>query len=95
MGGSCDSHGMKACCCGNCKGDTIECEGKDYHSKNPLTCPFHALACEVECSNHASQAPQIIHTEMGRCYSNYPEASHNVLVRYRLKTNTSTTFTTY
>ena len=76
---------MKACCCGNCKGDTIECEGKDYHSKNPLTCPFHALACEVECSNHASQAPQIIYTEMGRCYSNYPEASHNVLVRYRLK----------
>jgi len=73
-GGNCDFHGMKVCSCGNCKGDSIECEGMDYHSKNPLTCPIHALAYEVECYNRASQAPQIIHTELGRGHSNYPEA---------------------
>ena len=84
-GGHCDFHSMKVCSCGNCEGDTIACEGEDYHSKNPLACPFHALAYEVECSNRASQAPQIIHTELGRGHSNYPEASHNVLIRYRSK----------
>jgi len=73
-GGHCDFHELKG-----------EGEDEDYHSKNPLTCPFHALAYEVECANRASQAPQIIHTELGRGHSNYPEASHNVLVRFRSK----------
>ena len=45
---------------------------------HPLTCPFHALVCEIECCNRA-------HTELGRRYSNYPEASHNVLVQCRSK----------
>ena len=60
----------------------MQCEGEDYHSKKPLKCPFHALAYEVECHNRASQASQIIHPELGRGHSNYPEASHNVLIRF-------------
>ena len=76
---------MKNCSYGNCVDDNIQCQGEDYHSKNPLTCPFHALAYEVECHNWVSQASQIIHPELGQGHSNYPEASHNVLIRFRPK----------
>jgi len=79
-GNHCDFHGIKVCSCGNCQGDIIECEGEDYHSKNLLTCTYHTLAYEVQHYNRASQALQIIHG-----HSNYLEASHNVLVRYRSK----------
>ena len=82
--GQCDFHDLIECSCGNCD-DEVICCGKEYHAKNPLTCPFHALAYEIECHNRASQASHIIHTELGRGHSNYPEASHNVLVRYRSK----------
>ena len=82
--GQCDFHDLKECSCGNCDGE-VTCGGKDYHSKNSLTCPFHALAYEIECYTRACQAPHIIHTELGRGHSNYPEASHNVLVRFRAK----------
>ena len=82
--GQCDFHDLRECNCGKCKAE-ITCDGKQYHAKNPLTCPFHALAYEIECYSRASQADQIIHTELGRGHSNYPEASHNVLIRYRLK----------
>ena len=82
--GQCDFH-MKNCSCGSCEDDNVQCEGEDYHSKNSLSCPFHALAYEVECHNRASQASQIIHSELGRGHSNYPEASHNVLVRFQSK----------
>ena len=83
--GQCDFHDKKKCSCGSCEEDDVQCKGEDYHSKNPLTCPFHALAYEVECHNRASQASQIIHPELGRGHSNYPEASHNVLIRFRSK----------
>ena len=76
---------MKTCSCGSCEDDDVQCEGEDYHSKNPLSCPFHALAYEIECHNRASQSSQIIHPELGRGHSNYPEASQNVLVRFRSK----------
>ena len=61
------------------------CQGEDYHTKSPLSCPFHKLAYQIECNNRASQASQIIHMELGRGHSNYPEASHNVLMRFRSK----------
>ena len=83
--GQCDFHNMKTCSCGSCEDDNIQCEGEDYHSKNPLTCPFHSLAYEIECYNRALQSSQIIHPELGRGHSNYPEASHNVLVRFQSK----------
>ena len=82
--GQCDFHDRIECSCGNCD-DEVICCGKEYHAKNPLPCPFHALAYEIECHNRASQASHIIHTELGRGHSNYPEASHNMLVRYRSK----------
>ena len=50
-----------------------------------MTCPFHSLAFEIECSNRASKAAQIIHQELGRGHSNYPKASHNILTRFRSK----------
>ena len=56
-----------------------------YHTKSPLTCPFHSLAFEIECDSRASQAEQIIYPELGRGHLNYPEASHNVLIRFRSK----------
>ena len=83
-GGQCDFHDLRECTCGKCEAE-ITCDGKEYHAKNPLKCPFHALAYKIECYNRASQADQIIHTELGRGHSNYPEASHNVLVRFRSK----------
>lgn len=83
--GKCDFHTDISCSCGNCDDDEILCDGQEYHTKVPLTCPFHALAFEIECDNRASQAEQIIHQELGRGHSNYPEASHNVLVRFRSK----------
>ena len=83
--GQCDFQDKKKCSCGSCEEDDVQCEGEDYHSKNSLTCPFHALAYEVECHSRASQASQIIHPELGQGHSNYPEASHNVLIRFRSK----------
>ena len=61
------------------------CSGEIHHTKNPLTCPLHSLAYEIECFSRVNQAPDIIHTELDRGQSNYPEASHNVLIRFRSK----------
>ena len=84
-GGQCGFHPLKDCTCGSCENDNVICRGKDHHTKNPLTCAFHALAYEIECCSRADQSLHIIHTELGRGHSNYPEASHNVLVRFRSK----------
>ena len=83
-GGQCDFHALKDCSCGSCNDDVI-CSGEIHHTKNPLTCPFHSLAYEIVCFSRANQAADIIHTELGRGHSNYPEASHNVLIRFRSK----------
>ena len=83
--GKCDFHSDVSCTCGNCEDDQVNCDGQEYHTKSPLTCPFHALAFEIECESRASQAKHIIHPELGRGHSNYPEASHNVLIRFRSK----------
>ena len=65
--------------------DELTCDGKLYATKCPLTCPLHALAYEIECDEHASHAHDLIHPVLGRGHSNLPEASHNVLVRFRSK----------
>ena len=70
-------HSLKSCTCG----DNVQCEGKEYRTKHTLTCPFHALAYEIECFNRAKEADSIIHPELGRGH----EASHNILVRFRSK----------
>ena len=84
-GGSCDFHSEKRCICGSCEEDDVKCEGKEYTTKHPLTCPLHALAYEIECNTRAAQAHDIIHPELGKGHSNLCEASHNVLVRFRSK----------
>ena len=63
----------------------MQCEGEEYRTKHTLMCPFHVLAYEIECFNRAEEADSIIHPELGRGHSNYCEASHNVLVRFRSK----------
>ena len=85
QGGSCDFHSERRCSCGSCEEDEIKCEGREYATKNQLTCPLHALAYEIECNNRAAQSHSIIHPELGKGHSNLCEASHNVLIRFRSK----------
>ena len=75
---------LKICTCKKCD-DELKCDGKTYTTKNPLTCPLHALAYEIECDICASQVHDIIHPILGRGHSNIHEASHNVLIRFRSK----------
>ena len=85
-GGSCDFHSLKTCVCKQCdEDDEVTCDGNLYSTKNPLTCPLHSLAYEIECVERASRAHELIHPVLGRGHSNLPEASHNVLVRFRRK----------
>ena len=73
--GKCDFHSEVSCTCGNCEDDQVNCDGQEYHTKSPLTCPFRALAFEIEFESRASQATHIIHPELGRGHSSYPKAS--------------------
>ena len=85
-GGTCDFHSLKTCICKQYnEDDELTCDGKLYATKSPLTCPLHALAYEIECDERASRAYDLIHPVLGRGHSNLPEASHNVLVRFRSK----------
>ncbi len=85
-GGACEFHKKTVCSCGKCehqKGHT--CSGKPYKTRNTLTCPFHSLAYEIDIETRAAHAEQLVHPEMKRGHSNFPEASHNVLIRFRRK----------
>jgi len=84
-GGQCNFHALINCMCGKCEDGNALCVCEAYKSKNAFTCPFHSLAYKIECSNRAAQASQIIHSELGQRHSNYPEASHNVLTKFRSK----------
>ena len=85
-GGSCDFHSERKCTCGSCEEDEVECEGREYATKNPLTCPLHALAYEIECNTRAARSHNVIHPELGKGHSsNLCEGSHNVLIRFRSK----------
>ena len=55
------------------------------NNKNPLTWPFHSIAYEIECDSWTAQSSEFIHRELGCSHSNYPETSHNVLIRFRSK----------
>ena len=63
----------------------IKCEGKPYHTRMKLSCPFHSLAYEVECNETAKQVKKLVHIILKRGHSNFLEASHNVLIRFRSK----------
>ncbi|XP_035688740.1 uncharacterized protein LOC118424302 [Branchiostoma floridae] len=83
--GRCDFHGDKRCTCGHCNQPNVTCEGEPYAVRHPLTCPMHTMAYRIECEERASRSKDVIHPEMGRGHSNYPEARNNVLIRYRSK----------
>ena len=38
---------VKRCSCGSCEEDEVKCDGREYTTKNPLTCPIHALAMRL------------------------------------------------
>ena len=85
-GGRCDFHPLRVCTCEECENkDAIKCVGKPYHTKVKLSCPFHALAYDIECKERASQADKLVHPILKRGHSNAVEASHNVLIRFRSK----------
>ena len=44
----------------------VKCSGQPYHSINVLTCESHALAYEIECSERAKAADQVIDRELGK-----------------------------
>ena len=84
--GSCDFHSQRVCSCNSCEDkEKFECEGQDYHTRLKLTCPFHSLAYEIECNYRAQMAEQVVHPILKRGHSNWLEASHNVLIRFRPK----------
>ena len=84
--GRCDFHQLRVCSCGECEdGEDFKCEGKDYHTRHVLTCPFHSLAYEIECHERAGMAKQLVHPILKRGHSNWLEASHNVFIRFRPK----------
>ena len=49
-----------------------------------LTCPFHILAYKIEIKHQAAMGDELVHPELKRGHSNWPEASHNVLRKERL-----------
>ena len=82
----CDFHALKVCSCGNCADkERFECVGKDYTTWCRLTCPFHSLIYEIECDFRASMADSLVHPVLKRGHSNWLEASHNVLTKFRPK----------
>ena len=85
-GGQCDFHPLKVCSCGKCKNaDELECKGKPYSTKSVLSCPLHSLAYEIELNERASMANDLVHPVLKRGHSNWLEASHSVLIRFRPK----------
>ena len=82
----CDFHALKVCSCGNCADkEKFECVGKAYTTWCRLTCPFHSLIYEIECDFRASMADSLVHPVLKRGHSNWLEASHNVLTKFRPK----------
>ena len=47
--------------------------------------PFHILVYQFECNIRAKMADQLVHSELHHGHSNWLEASHNVLLRFRQK----------
>ena len=57
---------VKRCTCGTCEEDKVVCEGREYATKNPLSCPLLALAYEIECNIRAARSHDVIHPELGK-----------------------------
>lgn len=85
-GGKCDFHLSRVCSCSKCEdNEQLQCKGKDYHTRCPLSCPFHALAYESECHERSSMSEQLVDPILKRGHSNFLEASHSVFIHFRPK----------
>ena len=85
-GGCCEFHAVKVCSCGACPDKKEpQCEGKVYHTREVLNCPFHLLAYKIECHIRAHMADKLVHKTLKRGHSNWLESSHNVFIRFRSK----------
>ena len=84
--GECDFHSETVCSCGKCEDrNAPQCAGKQYHTRNKLTCPFHQLAYKIEIERRAGMADSLVHPDLKRGHSNWLEASHNILIQFRSK----------
>ena len=85
-GGCCEFHPQRVCTCNKCEDrEQIKCDGKPYHTRIKLSCPFHSLAYEIGCHERAAQVKKLVHPVLKRGHSNCVKASHNVLIRFRSK----------
>lgn len=83
---TCGFHQNTVCSCNNCGEDEeLQCKGKPYKTKIPLTCDYHWLAYRIECERRAEDAANVIHPTMGRGHSNLCEAHFTVLPDFRSK----------
>lgn len=63
--GSCGFHPQCSCSCNQCDEDEEpSCEGKEYHTKVPLTCDFQWMAYRLECEKRAEDSEAVIHPEL-------------------------------
>ena len=75
--GRCDFHPLWLCCCNECDdGDDLKCEGKDYHTRYALTCPFHSLPYEIECHTRAKMSDQLVHKRSFQLVGGVPQCVH-------------------
>ena len=82
----CKFHALKVCSYGDCENkNEPKCEGRDYHTREILSCPFHLLVYEIECHLRANMANKLVDPALKRGHSNWLESSHNVFIRFRPK----------
>ena len=75
----CDFHALTLCNCGDCANrEQHECEGKLYHTREVLSCPFHLLAYKLYCLRRTEMADQLVHPIKKRGHPNWLESSHNI-----------------
>lgn len=85
-GGQCLFHSLTVCSCGDCEDkNEPQCQGRDYHTREVLSCPFHLLVYQIECHVRAEMAEKLVDPILKRGHSNWLESSHNVLIRFRPK----------
>ena len=85
-GGPCQFHALTVCSCGSCTDkNKPQSQGKDYHTREVLSCPFHLLVYKIECHIRAKMADQLVDSTLKRGHSNWLESSHNIFIRFRQK----------
>ena len=85
-GGQCLFHGLVVCSCGRCEDkNEPQCQGREYHTREILSCPFHLLVYQIECHLRAQMAEELVDPILKRGHSNWLESSHSVFIRFRPK----------